>query len=105
VEVVAEIKRCPECGKLTEVKLGEVFICFCTIVSAREVRERSSVEESSVRGHGRYHLRSGRGIFGSNEGAISSGRRVKKEMRSKLRLKKFLEKKAEAADGGRGPKI
>jgi hypothetical protein len=105
VEVVAEIRRCPECGKLTEVKLGEVFICFCTIVSAREVRERPSVEESSVRGHGRYHLRSGRGTSGDNEGATSSGRKLKREMRSKLRLKKFLEKKAEAADGGQGPKI
>jgi hypothetical protein len=104
VEVVAEIRRCPDCGKLTEVKLGEVFICFCTIVSAREGRERSSVEKSPVRGHGRYHLRNSCGTSGSNKGATSNGRKLKKEVRSKLRLKKFLEKKAEAAEGGQGPK-
>ena len=78
-----------------------LLLCF----AAREAHERPQTEECSVRGRGRYHLRGGRGTSDSNEGATSSGKKLKKELRSKLRLKKFLEKKAEAADGGQGPKI
>ena len=81
VEVVAEIKRCSGCGRRTEVKLGEVFICFCTIVSAGEAHERPQTEESSVRGRGRYHLRSGHSTSDSNEGATSSRKKLKKELK------------------------
>ena len=101
IEVVAEFKRCSKCGKLKEVKAGESFICFCTIVSAREAGQRPRNEEFVVRGCGRYNLRSGVGTSDVVEGASLS----RKKLRSKLRMKKFLQKKAEAASRGQGPKI
>ena len=101
IEVVAEIKRCSRCGALKEVKTDEVFICFCRIMSAREAEQRPFNGGSVDQGGGRYNLRSGVGTTDNVEGVSLS----RKKTRNKLRRKKFLQKKAQAASGGQGPKI
>ena len=100
VEVVAEYGRCEKCGKLNKRKTNDHFICFCTIISANEADQRPMSGGSGAQSGVRCEPRDSNNI----SVIVGEGSLSRRKLRNRLRMKKFLLKKAGAASGGQGSK-
>jgi hypothetical protein len=100
VEAVGDNGRCENCGKVNKRNTKDHFICLCTLVSSEEKDRRPMGGEFGVRGSGVNEPRNSNITFGR----VGKESMSKRQKRNRLRLEKFLLKKAEAGCGGQESK-